>query len=81
MCTVTPVFHLQDVGQDVGNRPIKLKRNLLIHLGGVINRACQLGKLNDFNIVFCRYLADIQCNFIRAFSDNERRGGAGLVIL
>lgn len=74
--TITPVFHLQYIGQDVCNRPIQLKWDLLIHLGGVINGACQLRKLNDFNIAFCRYLPDLQRDFIGAFGNHERRCGA-----
>lgn len=31
LCTLAPVFHLQDVGQNVGDGPVKLKRNLLVH--------------------------------------------------
>ena len=74
--TITPVFHLQYIGQDVCNRPIKLKWDLLIDLGGVINRARQLRKFNNLNVAFCRDLTDIQRNFIGAFGDNKRRGGA-----
>lgn len=47
LCALAPVFHLQDVGQNVGDGPVKLKRNLLVHLRGVVNRARQSRELDD----------------------------------
>jgi flagellar biosynthesis protein FlhB len=54
LCTIAPVFHLQDVGQNVGDSPVKLKRNLLIHLSGVVNRARQPRELDHFHLTFSK---------------------------
>lgn len=81
LCAVAPVFHLQDVGQNVGDGPIKLKRNLLVHLGGVVNRACQSREFHHLHLILSGDLANIEGDFIGAFCHHKRRGGARLVIL
>lgn len=68
LCTLAPVFHLQDVGQNVGDGPVKLKRNLLVHLGGVVNRARQSRELDHFHLILSGDLANIEGDFIGAFA-------------
>ncbi|SUX87149.1 Uncharacterised protein [Citrobacter koseri] len=71
---------MHDVGQYVGNRAEKLRGNLLVNAGGVINCPRQRRKFHHLDIVISAHFTDPERNIVDSFSNDVRGFGTLWII-